>query len=116
MNRSPRGTSEPPASPEAPDGDRPPCAGLWTTPMVHIDGTLTTCCMDEHLENRLGNLGKESLADLWYGDTIERWRMAQVEGRFHQSGPYCTRCNWPSAGALPAHLLEAWLARRRRHP
>jgi radical SAM protein with 4Fe4S-binding SPASM domain len=87
---------------------RPPCAGLWNTPMVHVDGRVTTCCLDEHLENTLGNLRETPLADLWTGPQIEAWRQAQVEGRFEDSGPLCPRCNWQSAGAVPAERLEAW--------
>ena len=88
---------------------RPPCAGLWNTPMVHVDGDVTTCCLDEHLENKIGNLRQNSLAQLWHGETMNRWRMAHVEGRFEDSGPLCTRCNWQSAGALPDDKARAWV-------
>lgn len=92
---------------------RPPCAGLWNTPMVHVDGEVTTCCLDEHLENRLGNLARQSLAEIWQGERVEAWRLAQVEGRFADSGPLCTRCNWRSAGAYPPEKVAEWLARHR---
>lgn len=81
--------------------------------MVHVNGDLTTCCLDEHLENRLGNLSRQTLAELWQGPRIESWRLAQVQGRFNDSGPLCPRCNWRSAGALPADKAAAWLARFR---
>lgn len=91
--------------------------------MVHVDGDLTTCCLDEHLENRIGNVRDTPLTELWRGATIHAWRLAHAEGRFAESGPYCTRCNWRSAGALPAEALEAWrvatgvvIAPRRRTP
>lgn len=80
--------------------------------MVHVDGGVTTCCLDEHLENRVGNLRQTPLAQLWYGPTMERWRLAHVEGRFEDSGPLCTRCNWRSAGEAPAEQVEAWFTRR----
>lgn len=91
---------------------RPACAGLWNTPMVHVNGALTTCCLDEHLENQLGNLATAPLAALWDGPTINAWRLAHLEGRFAESGPLCTRCNWQSAGALPAAQAEAWLQKK----
>lgn len=94
--------------------DRPPCAGLWNTPMVHVDGSLTTCCLDEHLENKLGNLREQSLGALWDGETVNAWRQAHVEGRFEDSGPLCTRCNWRSAGAYPPDKVAAWLRSRGR--
>lgn len=81
--------------------------------MVQVGGDLTTCCLDEHLENRLGNLAEHSLAELWNGETIQAWRLAQVEGRFQDSGPLCTRCNWRSAGAYPPDKVADWLHRLR---
>lgn len=87
---------------------RPPCAGLFSTPMVHVNGDLTTCCLDEGLENRLGNVRETPLAELWRGRRVQAWRIAQVEGRFEQSGPLCGRCNWKSAGAASPEVVEAW--------
>lgn len=81
--------------------------------MVHVDGSVTTCCLDEHMENRLGSLVDQGLAELWHGETIERWRLAHVEGRFADSGPLCTRCNWQSAGALAPDKAAAWVGRVR---
>jgi hypothetical protein len=77
--------------------------------MVHVDGSVTTCCLDEHLENRIGNLVETPLASLWRGPLMQSWRRAHVEGRFEASGPLCTRCNWRSAGAVPDAEVEAWL-------
>lgn len=79
--------------------------------MVRTDGRVTTCCLDEGMENVLGNLREAHLADLWAGETITAWRLAQVEGRFEDSGPYCTRCDWWNAGAMPPEKVAGWLAR-----
>lgn len=81
--------------------------------MVYVNGDVTTCCLDEHLENRLGNLRDTPLSEIWNGPVLESWRLAHVEGRFQDSGPLCTRCNWKSAGAYPADKASAWLARVR---
>lgn len=81
--------------------------------MVQVNGDVTTCCLDEQLENRLGNLREQSLAELWHGPRIQAWRQAQVEGRFEDSGPLCTRCNWQSAGAYPPDKVQAWLEQRK---
>lgn len=80
--------------------------------MVHVDGSVTVCCLDEHMENRIGNLRETPLAGLWSGDLINRWRTAHVQGRFEESGPLCTRCNWRSAGAAPDAVVERWLTKR----
>lgn len=79
--------------------------------MVHVDGDVTVCCLDEHLENRLGNLRQTPLAELWQGPQVQSWRRAHVRGDFQDSGPLCTRCNWRSAGAAPDSVVEAWLER-----
>lgn len=81
--------------------------------MVYVNGDVTTCCLDEHLENRLGNLRDTPLSKIWNGPQLESWRLAQIEGRFQDSGPLCTRCNWQSAGAYPADKAAAWLSRVR---
>lgn len=89
--------------------ERRPCAGLWNTPMVYVNGDVTTCCLDQHLLNRIGNLREESLKRIWQGETVHAWRLAHVEGRYQDSGPYCTACNWRSAGTMPDEKIEAWL-------
>lgn len=94
---------------------RPPCAGLWNTPMVHVGGEVTTCCLDEHLENRIGNLAEQPLVAIWNSDRINQWRLAHVQGRFQDSGPLCTRCNWASAGALPPDKASEWMSRIGAH-
>jgi radical SAM protein with 4Fe4S-binding SPASM domain len=93
---------------------RPPCAGLWNTPMVQVNGDVTTCCLDEHLENKLGNMREQTLGEIWNGETIQAWRKAHVEGRFEDSGPLCPTCNWKSAGAYPEEKVATWLERFRR--
>ena len=32
--------------------------------------------------NKIGNIRQNSLAELWYGKTMNQWRLAHVEGRF----------------------------------
>lgn len=88
---------------------RPPCAGLWNTPMIHVNGDVTTCCLDEQLANKIGNIRQKSLAELWYGTLMNQWRVAHIEGRFSESGPLCDSCNWRSAGAYPPEKAQAWL-------
>ena len=87
---------------------KPPCAGLWTTPMVQVNGDVTTCCLDEHLVNKIGNLTQQSLAEIWNSEQMNQWRLAQIEGRFEDSGPLCTSCNWRSAGCYPEEDAKRW--------
>ncbi len=90
--------------------DRRPCAGLWNTPMVYVNGDVTTCCLDQHLENKLGNLTEQSFDSIWNGDENHRWRLAQIADDYETSGPYCGACNWRSAGAMPHDKVLHYLA------
>lgn len=89
--------------------DRRPCSGLWDTPMVYVNGDVTTCCLDQHLENNLGNLTKKPLQEIWHGKTNHAWRLKHVADDYAGSGPYCGRCNWRSAGAMPHDQVLAYL-------
>lgn len=81
--------------------------------MIHVNGDVTTCCLDEKLENRIGNITTQALSKLWYGKKMNAWRLAHVEGRFSESGPLCDRCNWRSAGGYPPEKAAAWLRKFR---
>ncbi|HCP45096.1 MAG TPA: hypothetical protein DIU15_03590, partial [Deltaproteobacteria bacterium] len=90
---------------------RRPCAGLWNTPMVYVNGDVTTCCLDQHLENNLGNMNEQSFDVIWNGPENHGWRVAHAEDRFDESGPYCGKCNWKSAGAMPHDKVLRYLER-----
>ncbi len=77
--------------------------------MVHVNGDVTTCCLDEGLVNKLGNLTETPLSDIWSGAKLHAWRIAHVEGRFEDSGPLCTSCNWRSAGSYPEEKAQKYL-------
>lgn len=79
--------------------------------MVQVNGDVTTCCLDEHLVNRLGNVRETPLAEIWASPRVHAWRVAQAEGRFEDSGPLCMRCNWKSAGAASDEEVRAYLVR-----
>ncbi len=81
--------------------------------MVHVNGDVTTCCLDEALVNRIGNVRDTPLSTLWTGPTMDSWRLAHADGRFADSGPYCMRCNWQSAGGMSKAAVAAWRKERR---
>jgi len=87
---------------------RKPCAGLWKTPMIHVNGDVTTCCLDEQLENKVGNINQKPLSEIWKSSILERWRQAHLDGNYDQSGPLCGRCNWRSAGMLSDEEAEIY--------
>jgi hypothetical protein len=77
--------------------------------MVHVDGVVTTCCLDEGMENQIGNLKEQPLKALWHGETMHGWRLKHLEGAFGESGPLCDRCNWRSAGSYPEDKAVKYL-------
>jgi radical SAM protein with 4Fe4S-binding SPASM domain len=79
-------------------GSRPPlrhpCYLLWRGPMyVHYDGTIFPCCYI-YPEEPLGNIRKNSLAEIWNSDKMVRLREAHVRGEL---GPYRVCQNCPAA-------------------
>jgi len=79
-------------------GSRPPlrhpCYLLWRGPMyVHYDGTIFPCCYI-YPEEPLGNIRKNSLAEIWNSDKMVRLREAHVRGEL---GPYRVCRNCPAA-------------------
>ena len=66
------------------NGTRPalrhPCYLLWRGPMyVHYDGTVFPCCYI-YPEEPLGNLKKNTLAEIWNSDRMVRLREAHLRG------------------------------------
>jgi radical SAM protein with 4Fe4S-binding SPASM domain len=84
--------------------------------MVHVNGDVTTCCLDEGLANKLGNLTETPLSEIWSGAKVHAWRIAHVEGRFEDSGPLCTSCNWRSAGSYPEDKAQKYLEKYTEQP
>jgi radical SAM protein with 4Fe4S-binding SPASM domain len=79
-------------------GSRPPlrhpCYLLWRGPMyVHYDGTVFPCCYI-YPEEPLGNIRKNSLAEIWNSDKMVQLREAHVRGEL---GPYKVCQNCPAA-------------------
>jgi MoaA/NifB/PqqE/SkfB family radical SAM enzyme len=63
----------------------------------------------------LGNINETPFTEIWHGATNHRWRVAHSEDRYDDSGPYCSRCNWRSAGAMPHEKVLAYLEKTGEH-
>jgi radical SAM protein with 4Fe4S-binding SPASM domain len=70
-----------------------PCHYLWRGPVyVKHNGDVYPCCQSYMLNGApLGNLGRESLRQLWNGPAMERLRQAHVSGRAGEI-EMCARC------------------------
>jgi len=65
--------------------------------LVDVEGNITTCCLDSDLKNKIGNLSEMDLFEALNSEKLKRWRQAQLEGRFEDSGPHCMECNYLAA-------------------
>ena len=87
-----------------------PCHYLWRGPMyVKHNGDVYPCCQSYMLDGRpVGNIGVQSLGDIWNSEEMQRMRRLHVEGRAGEIA-ICSRCctNIPHpllvAGSLLLH-------------
>lgn len=88
----------------APVQFRYPCPGLWLYIGIHPDGKVSPCCQDHDSRFVLGDLTCQHLKDIWFGKTIEKIRLEQVEGKFTSACHDCT--NQIEAGFSDKELEE----------
>ncbi len=92
------------------EGERPRpmlCSAPWKTVVILWDGRVVPCCHDPKAEWVLGDLRKQSLAEVWRSEQAERLRLRLRTGWPSPEGP-CGRCahrpdEWerPSLDAIP---------------
>ena len=68
-----------------------PCIALWGTCVIHVNGDVPLCCMDTETQHKLGNVGDETLADIWNGDATRAARDKHLNGVRAQI-PLCDGC------------------------
>ncbi|HLJ47935.1 MAG TPA: radical SAM/SPASM domain-containing protein [Bryobacteraceae bacterium] len=70
-----------------------PCHYLWRGPMyVKHNGDVYPCCQSYMLDGApLGNIGSQSLEEIWNSDEMRRMRSLHVAGRGGEIG-ICSRC------------------------
>jgi len=72
---------------------RYPCYHLWYAPAVAVNGDILLCCADPHRKEVMGNVSRQSLADVWQ-NKFEVIRQSHLDGNY--SG-ICKDCDvWKS--------------------
>jgi radical SAM protein with 4Fe4S-binding SPASM domain len=85
---------------------RHPCYLLWRGPMyIHYDGTVFPCCYI-YPEEAIGNVRRNSLADIWNSDRMVRLREAHLRGDLEAYGA-CQNC--PAARPRLPVMLGSFL-------
>ncbi|MBS3096743.1 radical SAM protein [Candidatus Woesearchaeota archaeon] len=81
---------------------RYPCNYLWNFPSINWDGRVSVCCVDYSEDGIIGDVNKQSLAEIWNGYTIRKYREMHLNGEFDKL-PVCKNCNdW-------ANLPNIWI-------
>ena len=72
-------------------GARPRCAQPWKRVMVRHNGDVVPCCDASGLGLVIGNIGENSLEEIWLDQRAEDIRILHREGRY-QDEPICRAC------------------------
>lgn len=73
---------------------RHPCRMLWKNLTVYHDGRVSPCCYDAEGEMIIGDVLRQSMADIWNGPALQNLRNLHLSSQFHKI-PICSRCsNW----------------------
>jgi len=72
--------------------ERVPCADLWNKVSIHWDGNVSACCFDWHSTLLLGDTNKESLIDIWNGESAKTLREMHCSGKYSDI-PLCKECD-----------------------
>jgi hypothetical protein len=70
--------------------ERYPCLTIWEQLTVLADGKVVICCYDFNGKNIIGDLNKQSVAEVFNGPKIRALRLMQARGNFNI--PPCNTC------------------------
>ncbi len=71
-----------------------PCPYLWTQFIIAWDGTVGLCCKDFcNMRIAVGDVTRESIYQIWHGETMKRFREILSEGRTLEP---CRHCGYVS--------------------
>ena len=69
------------------------CELVFYKMYILASGDVVLCCMDWRRQVVLGNVGRQSLRDIWNGDAYRRIRRLHIEGRDGEIG-LCKACSY----------------------
>jgi len=102
------------------DNELSPCHFIYSSMLTFVNGDVTICCADFNGALVIGNVTKQSLADMWRGAAYEKIRELMKGGRFNELPPICRTCLAAQKNKLKAlnrqnHEMYRAAAARRAH-
>lgn len=91
--------AENPAEPRVPGQQ---CLQIWSTPVIHPDGTVLPCCVVKNREYALGNVREAPLRELWNRPLIVAMRRYLRTGRWSRRKLPCYGCPHDPHSPAPA--------------
>lgn len=76
---------------DQPVEDRMVCPYIFYIMVVNADGTVSTCVGDWKHEQRVGDIRRCAIKDIWLGDVQRRYQMGHLRGEKDQF-PMCSQC------------------------
>ncbi|MFA5358748.1 MAG: radical SAM/SPASM domain-containing protein [Patescibacteria group bacterium] len=70
---------------------RDPCRLIWTDMVISWDGTVPLCCNDYENKIILGDINKQTVAEVWGGEKLRQFRYYHQKGEF-KSINICADC------------------------
>ncbi len=70
------------------------CPALGNVLMVDSEGNITVCCVDEVLENKVGNLKEMDLKQALESEKLRKWIEAQERQDYKNMAPKCRNCSF----------------------
>lgn len=69
------------------------CPFPFYTIAIHVNGDVSTCCVDWDKKLRIGNVHASSLSDIWAGQKLKNIQNLHLEGK-KDSIPACSQCTY----------------------
>ena len=67
-----------------------PCSLLWESLVIAWNGLVVPCCYDYDAKEAVGDITRQSLAEIWNGEAYQRLRRAERDGV--NDSPLCAGC------------------------
>lgn len=75
-----------------------PCRGLFNTLNIYWNGDVVLCCRDHEASLIIGNVGKQSINEIWSSEKFKRIRRLHLSSKIDQI-PLCKNCDTPILNA-----------------